>query len=72
MQHKNLWKNIDLLLHDEVKFVILDRADYDYAKEICEKYDLFNKRQQILLSPVHNNSILRKWSTGSLTAFLLD
>ena len=55
MHHKNLWKNIDLLRqHDEVKFVILDRADYDYAKEICEKYDLFNKRQQILLSPVHN------------------
>lgn len=50
---KNYWPNIDLLRpHDEVKFVLADRVDYDYAKEICLKHDLAGKVKEILFSPV--------------------
>ena len=54
MSHKNIWTNLDhLRAHDEVKCVLLDRADYDYAKEICEKYQLYQKVSSVLFSPVH-------------------
>jgi len=50
MSGKNLWDNLGKLKTiDEVKFVILDRQDYDYAKEICQKYDLTTN---VLFSPV--------------------
>lgn len=54
MEPKNYWPNIGLLkTKDEVKFVVLDRADYDYAKEVIQKYRLDAKVNNILLSPVH-------------------
>ena len=38
---KNLWFNVKLLKRkDEVKFVITSRADYDWAKEVMEKFNL--------------------------------
>lgn len=54
MDSKNYWPNIGLLKpKDEVKFVVLDRTDYDYAKEIIQKYRLDTKVNSVLLSPVH-------------------
>ncbi len=48
---KNLWENLSLLLaHDQVKFVICDRADYDWSKNILEQYDLA-ARCEVLFSP---------------------
>ena len=39
MHEKNLFKNINVLKEkDQLKFVISDRNDYDYAKKIIEKY----------------------------------
>jgi 7-carboxy-7-deazaguanine synthase len=53
MSHKNLWSNLPLLNNtSEVKFVILDRTDYEYAKDICIKYDLYNICKEVLFSPV--------------------
>jgi len=37
---------------DEIKFVITDRMDYEWSKEIIRKYNLINKCH-LLLSPVH-------------------
>ena len=52
MNHKNLMSNLDHLpKNTEVKFVILDRIDYEYAKNIVAKFDLFNK-SEVLFSPV--------------------
>ncbi len=49
----NHWPNLDLLTpRDEVKFVLLDRADYDWAREIVRRYDL-PRRCVVLFSPVH-------------------
>lgn len=54
MEHKNYWENLEILSSkDEVKFVISDETDYDYAKNVCEKYAIKTKTPNILLSPVH-------------------
>jgi 7-carboxy-7-deazaguanine synthase len=44
MMKKNLYENIDHLKPvDEVKFVIGTREDYEWTKEIINKYELSNK-----------------------------
>jgi len=51
---KNHWENLDLLsLRDEVKFVIRDRADYEYAKDVVARYGLLDRTAAGLFSPVH-------------------
>ena len=48
------WSNMERLdRNDEVKFVIKDRADYDYAREVVRRYDLLAKVAAVLFSPVH-------------------
>ena len=48
---KNDWNNIRYLLpHDQVKFVLCDEADYQWAKNILEEYQLAS-RCQVLFSP---------------------
>jgi 7-carboxy-7-deazaguanine synthase len=49
---KNRYENIEFLTaQDQVKFVIADADDYDWAKKIMQNYDL-PQRCQILFSPV--------------------
>jgi 7-carboxy-7-deazaguanine synthase len=48
------WPNLGALTgEDEVKFVILDRADFDYAKEVVSRHQLAGRVGDILFSPVH-------------------
>ncbi len=51
---RNCWANLERLNaeKDEVKFVIADLEDWEFAKEIIEKYDLQNRTKEILISPV--------------------
>ena len=52
--HRNDWHNLDRLApHDEVKFVIKDRGDYDYALDATRRYDLSVRCAAVLFSPVH-------------------
>lgn len=47
------WPNLDLLsAHDEVKFVIRDRADFDYAVAVVGRHQLAGRVAAILFSPV--------------------
>jgi len=39
--------------HDEVKFVVADRADYDYARQVITREGLPGRVAAVLLSPVH-------------------
>ncbi len=49
---KNDWSNIEFLNEgDEVKFVIGDRADYDWTSDVMRRYDL-PKRCTVLISTV--------------------
>jgi 7-carboxy-7-deazaguanine synthase len=48
------WQNLDRLRpRDEVKFVISDRADYEYARNAIERYALAGRTAAIHMSPVH-------------------
>ncbi len=40
-----------LTLHDEVKFVLSDRADYEFARDFLQRHDLPGKVNALLLSP---------------------
>ena len=51
---KNHWGNLDHLApHDEVKFVLADRADYEFARDVIERRQLASRTAAILFSPVH-------------------
>lgn len=57
---RNLFANLSRLRdHDEVKFVISDRDDYEWAKTTIEAHDL-GQRGEILLSPTHGELHPRK------------
>lgn len=48
------WLNLDRLWpRDEVKFVIQDRADYEFARAVLRERDLASKCAAVLFSPVH-------------------
>ena len=64
MEKRNRWENIQALTpQDEVKFVIAHETDYDWAKNVMQKYNL-TARCTILMSPVFGNienRTLAKW-----------
>lgn len=50
---RNHWENVEYLLpEDQVKFVICDRADYDWAKQCIAAHDL-TARCDVLFSASH-------------------
>ena len=50
---KNDWSNIDALsAQDEVKFVIADRGDYEWSRQIVRTYALPGRCKAVLFSPV--------------------
>jgi 7-carboxy-7-deazaguanine synthase len=51
---RNLWANLDHLRpRDEVKFVIADRQDYEYACNVLREHRLDRRCAAVLFSPVH-------------------
>ena len=49
------WDNLDLLTpRDEVKFVIADRADFEYAREVTTTHDLAQRCGVVHFSPAWN------------------
>ena len=52
--HRNLWDNIaHLQPHDQIKFVVCSRGDYDWARIKCDQYQLFDRVADVLFSPSH-------------------
>lgn len=48
------WPNLEVMSKaHEVKFVIKDRADYEYARDVIVRHDVAAKAGDVLLSPVH-------------------
>jgi 7-carboxy-7-deazaguanine synthase len=48
------WPNLDRLTRrDEVKFVIQDRADFEYARDVVATHTLADRAGAVLFSPVH-------------------
>jgi len=58
--HRNDWSNIERLRpHDEVKFVVQDREDYEFARDVITKHRLEQRAAAVHLSPVHGVMDLR-------------
>ena len=59
---RNHWPNLERLRRekDEVKFVIADLDDWEFAKEVIDRYDLTRRAKEILISPVHGVENLRQ------------
>ncbi|NDD63575.1 MAG: radical SAM protein [Acidobacteria bacterium] len=67
-ESRNRWENLALLTpRDEVKFVILDRSDFDYAVGVIRHYGLDGSGPEVLFSPVWGRLDLRE-----LAAWVLD
>lgn len=50
---KNRWENLPLLGgHDEIKFVLCDENDYQWARQIMRQYRL-SEKCEVLFSPAH-------------------
>jgi 7-carboxy-7-deazaguanine synthase len=50
---RNHWPNLDRLRpdKDEVKFVIANRRDWDFAREVIERHTLERRARAVLISP---------------------
>ncbi len=67
---RNHWPNLDGLRadKDEVKFVIANRSDWDFARDIIERFELEKRAKAVLISPVWNGVDLQEvagWITSS-------
>lgn len=62
---KNDWNNLSRLTRrDEVKFVIADRADYEFARDVVRREGLPERVNAVLFSPVHGElapQLLSQW-----------
>lgn len=53
-ESRNCWDNLGRLQpHDEVKFVLRDRSDYEYARDVVARHALDGRCAAVLFSPVH-------------------
>jgi len=56
---RNRWENLGrLTVTDEVKFVVADRADYEWAREVIRREALGDRVGAVLLSPVWGDPAL--------------
>lgn len=52
---RNRYENVTFLTaNDQVKFVICDKQDYDWARLQCDQYDLYSRVSDVLFSPGHD------------------
>jgi 7-carboxy-7-deazaguanine synthase len=62
--HNNFDNLAHLTRQDEVKFVIADRADYEFARDLVEREKLIDRVNAVLFSPVHGEldpKMLSEW-----------
>lgn len=57
---RNHWPNLERLRSekDEVKFVVADLTDWEFARGVIASYDLANRAKEILVSPVFGTANL--------------
>ena len=52
---RNAWENLSRLTdRDQVKFVIADRVDYEFARDVVRRHTLETRCGTVLFSVVHN------------------
>jgi 7-carboxy-7-deazaguanine synthase len=70
---RNHWPNLERLRADcdEIKFVVVDRADWDYALDVIARYDLERRAHAILVSPVWGQTDLQSLAAWVAASGLL-
>jgi 7-carboxy-7-deazaguanine synthase len=64
---RNRWENIALLQRrDQIKFVICDARDYDWARQVVERHELTERVGEVLFSPSYGQLAL-----GDLAEWIL-
>jgi 7-carboxy-7-deazaguanine synthase len=70
---KNLWSNLDHLTGlDEVKFVMRDRADYEWARDVVRERDLEGRVRQGSLRAVHFSPVRDDLPLADLARWILE
>ena len=65
---RNRWENLaHLTPRDEIKFVVIDRSDFDYALQVIDRYRLDQRSPEVLFSPVWGRVELR-----DLASWIID
>ena len=69
-ESRNHWSNLNRLRadKDEVKFVIANKGDWDFAQEIIDRYQLESRSRAVLISPAWGQIDLKEmadWISGS-------
>jgi 7-carboxy-7-deazaguanine synthase len=65
--HRNRWENLaHLTRRDEVKFVLADRLDYEWARDVIGRESLHERAGTLLLSCVHGELQPRDLATWVL------
>jgi 7-carboxy-7-deazaguanine synthase len=68
----NHWDNVNRLTsRDQVKFVIRDRTDYEFARDVVSRYALDRRCAAVLFSPVHGELAPRELAGWMLEDRLL-
>jgi 7-carboxy-7-deazaguanine synthase len=59
---RNHWPNLERLrpTQDEVKFVVAERDDWNFTRDVVKRYDLENRCRAVLVSPVWNRIDLQE------------
>ncbi|MBL8610502.1 MAG: radical SAM protein [Myxococcales bacterium] len=66
--HRNRWSNVEHLgPRDEIKFVLADRRDYEWMRDVVRERDLARRTPNLLASTVFG-----KLSPRELVAWVLD
>lgn len=66
--HRNMWSNVTALTHhDEIKFVLCDRADYEWAVFKLDEYSLVARVGDVLFSPSYT-----QLAAADLAQWILD
>jgi 7-carboxy-7-deazaguanine synthase len=59
--HRNLYENMALLTrHDQVKFVVCSRKDYEWARFKLDEHRLADRAGEVLFSPSHGQQDARE------------
>lgn len=70
---KNLWENLAYLTkHDQLKLVIMNRADYDWAKQKLFEHALHHKVGTVWFSPMFNIDEAQRGDVPSLATELAE
>lgn len=71
--HRNLWSNLEHLTpRDEVKFVIGDRPDYEWAREVVDERGLHARVRAGLLRAILFSPVWGALSPRTLGEWILD